>query len=275
MRTEWGNIRNIRITMSGTKWPSSKHDSFLCSPKGLPTYMMFLSLHGMAVIILRATVTSGKHILNLWVMFTAVGLLSVSLSLSPAVPLQAKRNVVKPSSTLISWRLQPLWGCWSLLCRVTHLLCPQACWRRLLKSVYNTCCHLPRAPASGPGHAPRTWVNLEPWGSTVWNQHTNGSFLHIWKPEKVALEYLSIASHYWERNRKSSASSTFLIVQSGWAMCKISHNAIPCHPENVTLLRCSYPVRRWEMGFLSLSRTQKIRCFPGATNVNFMLGFWF
>lgn len=208
-------------------------------------------------------------------MFTAVGLLSVSLSLSPAFPLQAQRNVVKPFPTLIPWRLQPLWGCGLVLCRVSHLLCPRACegicWTVCITPVATSPKLLPRRP----GHAQRVWVNLEPGGSTVWKLHTSDSFLHIWKPEKVALEYWSIASHCWERNRKSPAASTFLIVQSGWAMCKISHNAMPCHPENVTLLRCSYPVRRWEMGFLSLSRTQKIRCFPGATNVNFMLGFWF
>lgn len=208
-------------------------------------------------------------------MFTAVGLLSLSLSLSPVVPLQAKRNVVKRSPTPISWRLQPLWGCWLLLCRVTHLLCPRACkgicWTVCVTRVATS----PKLLPPWPGHAQRVWVSLEPWGSTVWNQHANDSFLHIWKPEKVALEYLSIASHCWERNRKPPASSTFLIVQSGWVMCKISHNAMPCHPENATLLRCSYPVRRREMGFLSLSRTQKIRCFPGATNVNFMLGFCF
>lgn len=64
VRIEWGHVRNVLITMSGTKWPSSKHHLFLHSLKGLSTYMMFLSLSWVAVIISWATVTSGKDILS-------------------------------------------------------------------------------------------------------------------------------------------------------------------------------------------------------------------
>lgn len=147
MRIEWGNIRNILITMSGKKWPSSKHDSLLHSPKGLSTYMMFLRLHGIAVIILWTTVSSGKHILTCE-LCSLLWACCLFLSLSPAVPLHAKQNVVKPSPTLISQRLQPLWGCWLVLCRVTHFLCLQACegicWTVCVTPVATS----PQAPAS-------------------------------------------------------------------------------------------------------------------------------
>lgn len=236
--------------------------------------MMFLSLHGMAIIILRATVTSGKHILTCELCSTVWACCPFLCHWALLFHSRLKKML---------WNLLLLWflgGCspsgvvgQSFAGQpISSVLRPAEgiCWRVCVTPVATS----PKLLPWWPGHAQRVWVNLEPWGSTVWNQHTNGSFLHIWKPEKVALESLSIASHCWERNRKSLALSTSLIVQSGWAMCNISHNAMPCHPENVTLLRCSYPVRTWEMGFLSLSRTQKIRCFPGATNVNFMLGFW-
>lgn len=107
VRIEWGHVRNVLITMSGTKWPSSKHHLFLHSLKGLSTYMMFLSLSWVAVVISWATVTSGKDILSWAVLLTAMGLLSVSVSLSPATPLLGNGNVVKPFPTPISWRLKP------------------------------------------------------------------------------------------------------------------------------------------------------------------------
>lgn len=137
---EWGNVQNVLIAMSGTKWPSSKHHLFFHSLKGLSTHMMFLS--GCYHFVGQCDCRDSQSCLR--VMLTGMGLLPVFL----AIPLLVELKCCDTFFHLISLKLKSLWGCWPTLCRVTHLFCPRACWDHLLSSVCNTCPHPTQTSAS-------------------------------------------------------------------------------------------------------------------------------